>query len=205
VKSYVSEKQFSNKVEIIKNEKNMKQAYSKFIAFKKCNDDEIICFLDGDDWLYDNQVLSNLRYEYCNNDIMLTYGSYYSLHKNEYKFVKAINYNQNIIKNNLFRRAKGWYCKHMRTGYAKLYKSIPEQYLKDSDNKWLSACTDLAEFYWAIEQVNGKFKVIEYPLYVYNIDASIRFDNCIYNLSKEQLAYRKKISEHIFNYISPFV
>ena len=35
---------------------NMKQAYNRFHAYKLCNDYEIICFLDGDDWLYDCQM-----------------------------------------------------------------------------------------------------------------------------------------------------
>ena len=34
----------------------MKQAYSRYIAFKLCDDDEICCLLDGDDWLYDENV-----------------------------------------------------------------------------------------------------------------------------------------------------
>ena len=204
VKDYIKLKYFNHKVKIIQNQINMKQAYSRFISYKECNDNEIICFLDGDDWLYDENVLFNLRNEYKNNDILLTFGSYYELNNNNETFKKAINYPLNVIKNKTYRKLRGWFCFPLRTGYAKLYKNMPEIYLKDFDNNWLSSCTDLAEFYWAIEQVDAQFKVIEYPTYVYNVDASKRFKNCTKNISKSQYKYRKKISDYIFNYKSPF-
>ena len=69
----------------------MKQAYSRFITYKKCRDNDVICFLDGDDWIYDNNVLEKIKEEY-KKDIMLTYGSfyYYEDGKNN-KFIEPID------------------------------------------------------------------------------------------------------------------
>ena len=61
----------------------MKQAYNRYIAYKYCYDDDIICFLDGDDWLFDNNVLSNLHKEYKSKNVSMTYGSYFSLKGNK--------------------------------------------------------------------------------------------------------------------------
>ena len=61
--------------------------------------------------------------------------------------------------------------------------------------------TDVAEFLWAIEKSFKKFKVIQYPTYVYNIDASKRFKNSMYNLSNDQFKYRHQTSEKIFTTI----
>ena len=77
---------------------------------------------------------------------------------------------------------------------------MPKEYMFDHLGNWMSACTDLAEFFWAIEESKGKFKNINYPTYVYNIDASKRFRNSMSNLSKEQYQYRYLNSEKIFNY-----
>ena len=51
VKDYIKNKKIEKKVTLIRNKTNMKQAYSRYIAFKECHDDEICCLLDGDDWL----------------------------------------------------------------------------------------------------------------------------------------------------------
>ena len=204
VKDYFVNHNMSKKLILMKNLKNMKQAYCRYCAYEYCQDDEIICFLDGDDWLYDEGVLDILNKEY-QKDILLTYGSYYKYENDKLTdFIKYDNYTKDTIKLNLYRQAKGWYGIPLRTGYAKLYKNIPKDYLKDTDGNWMSACTDVAEFLWAIEQTNGKFKTIEYPMYVYNIDASKRFKNSMFNLSNEQYNYRVKTSNKIFNYHRKF-
>ena len=64
----------------------------------------------------------------------------------------------------------------------------------------MRSCTDVAEFLWAIEKVNNKYKVINWLSYVYNIDSSKRFSNSMYNLSNSEYEYRVKTSEKIFNY-----
>lgn len=48
----------------IKNDKQMHQAYSKYKAYQLLNDFEIVCLLDGDDWLYNEKVLERLNYYY---------------------------------------------------------------------------------------------------------------------------------------------
>ena len=199
VSKYIESNNLKDKFLLIRNKTNMKQAYSRYQCYKYCDDDDIICFLDGDDWIYDNDVLAKLNEEY-NDDILITYGSYYKFENNKLSnLIKANKYKNRIINFGSYRDSKGWYGIPLRTGYAKIYKQMPESYMYDNAGNWMSACTDVAEFLWAIERSFKKFKVIEYPTYVYNIDASKRFKNSMYNLSKEQLKYRHQTSEKIFN------
>lgn len=196
----INHSELLNKFTFIKNTINMKQAYNRFHAYKLCNDNEIICFLDGDDWLYDYNVLNKINEEYCNNRILLTYGSYFELVEEQLRFKKPYIYSESNIRRNMFRTLKNWVGIPMRTGLAFLYKYMPEDNMKDHLGNWMTACTDIAEFLWAIEHTQGLFKAIEFPTYVYNIDASVRFSNCIYNLSDEQHKYRSLNSEKIYNY-----
>ena len=191
---------FKNKVKLISNKTNMKQAYNRFNAYKLCEDQEIICFLDGDDWLYDENVLLKLNEEYKTSEILLTYGSYIQLKNGESKLIKPITYGVLTIHKNLYRKNRKWVGIPMRTGYAFLYKYMPESNMKDHLGKWMSACTDVAEFLWAIECTKGYFKEINYPTYVYNTDASKRFSNSMFNLSDEQYQYRLQNSNKIYNY-----
>ena len=200
VNDYIKKNNLYLKFTLIKNNKNMKQAYSRYIGYNLVDDDEIVCFLDGDDWLYDNCVLEKLNTEYM-SDILLTFGSYCEFRdgKNS-KIRKAVDYNENIKEQCKFRERRGWFGIPLRTGYGHLYKDIPEDYLKDCDGNWMRSCTDVAEFLWAIEKVNNKYKVINWLSYVYNIDSSKRFSNSMYNLSNNEYEYRVKTSEKIFNY-----
>ena len=77
---------------------------------------------------------------------------------------------------------------------------MPESNMKDHLGNWMSACTDVAEFVWAIEHTKGNFKALEYPTYVYNTDASRRFSNSMYNLSREQYQYRLRNRNKIIDY-----
>ena len=184
-----------------KNKVNMSQSYSRYIGYKLVDDDEIICFLDGDDWLYDNNVLSKLNEEYNNNDILLTFGSYCEfINGSESNVRKVVDYKDDIKDECKYRDRRGWFGIPLRTGYAYLYKDIPEDYLKDCDKNWMRSCTDIAEFLWAIEKVEKRYKAIEWITYVYNIDSSRRFSNSIYNLSETEYEYRVKTSEKIFGY-----
>ena len=200
VNNYIKVNNLNLKFSLIRNECNMKQAYSRYIGYNLVDDDEIICFLDGDDWLYDNKVLERLNKEY-EDDILLTFGSYceYRDGKNG-RIRKAVDYNEDIKNKFEFRDRRGWFGIPLRTGYGYLYKDIPEDYLKDCDGNWMRSCTDVAEFLWAIEKVNNRYKVIEWLSYVYNIDSSKRFSNSMYNLSDSEYKYRVKTSEKIFSY-----
>ena len=92
VNEYIKENNLKDKFMLIKNKTNMKQAYSRYQCYKYCDDNDIICFLDGDDWLYDNFVLEKLSKEY-DSDIMITYGSYCKYENDKLgSLIKALKY-----------------------------------------------------------------------------------------------------------------
>ena len=201
VNDYIKKNNLCNKVLLIRNEVNMKQSYNRYVSYKLVDDDEIVCFLDGDDWLYDNNVLFRLNEEYKSDDILLTFGSYCEyINGLEGAVRKVVDYRDDIKNGCKYRDRRGWFGIPLRTGYGYLYKDIPEDYLKDCDGNWMRSCTDIAEFLWAIEKVDKRYKAIEWITYVYNIDSSRRFSNSMYNLSESEYKYRIDVSEKIFSY-----
>ena len=72
--------------------------YSKYNAYKLVNDFEIVCLLDGDDWLSENNVLETLVNAYSDPDVSVVTSNY-----NVYKNGKIIdntyipNYDENTI------------------------------------------------------------------------------------------------------------
>ena len=73
------------------NDKNKTQSYNRFYSYPLCQDDEIIVFFDGDDWLFDNHFLAKLNEIYTTEDILLTYGSYYLFINNALRLFHRAN------------------------------------------------------------------------------------------------------------------
>ena len=100
----------AEKIHIIENKKNMKQAYSKYIGYQLVEDNEIVCILDGDDWLKNDRVLLHLN-QYYNQEKYHIVTSNFSLYEDG-KIKKNYNrkYNNDIIKNKHFRYSSYLFC-----------------------------------------------------------------------------------------------
>lgn len=190
VNNIVTKSNLENKFIVIKNEKNYKQAYSRYIAFKQCLDNEICCLLDGDDWLYDNTVLSKLNNLYKENDIEVTYAKFQYFENNQLGHITGHLKYPDDIKN--YKNHNKWVPVHMRTGFAKLFKSIPYKYLFDHNNELLKCCTDWNEMFWVLDKSNKKHMNTGFVTYVYNKDASLTYKSSYYNahLCEIQKNYR---------------
>jgi glycosyltransferase involved in cell wall biosynthesis len=203
VKKYINKEGYNNKTKIINNKKNYKQAYSRYIAYNICENDEIAVMLDGDDWLANNYVLEILNNYYNKNDIVCTYGSHQILINQQLTQIPSlVDYNNKIIKNNNFKYLAWNTPVHLRTFKIFLLKTIPENFLKDHNGEWLKCCTDIAEMIWCLENSNGKFLKINRVLYTHNLDNSIKYKNCYLsnNINEEDYLYRMKVINHIIKY-----
>lgn len=169
VSQYIQDNKIEKKVKLIRNEKNMKPGYSRYIAFQLCDDDEICCLLDGDDWLYDKSVLNKLNNFYNNNDVLVTYGSMCCYKNNKLITYKVPDYSEDCIKGKKYRIVK-WTCEQLRTGFARLFKNIPIEQQQDTNGDWLKYSTDRSVMYSVLEQSNGKHKKVDFMTYIYNVD-----------------------------------
>lgn len=126
-------------------------------------DDEVICLLDGDDWLASNDVLSYLNNLYENNiGLLMTYGSFVSESGAHNGFCKQIRSTENY-------RKEEWVTSHLRTFKHGLWKRIDIADLKDSSGKFYSTAWDMAIMYPLIEMSDvQRIKFVEKILYVYN-------------------------------------
>ena len=191
---FIKDNNIESKIEVIRNKKRMFQAYSRYIGYRKTNENDILVFLDGDDWLYNENVLNILEKQY-NKGYVCTYGSAI-IYRNGTLKEKIIQnpYPKNIIIENRYRSYQWKNC-HLRTCRSYLIKSIPEKQLKDKNGKWLEHSTDMAEWLWIIEQSGGNIKWIQDLLYIYNKDNSLNHANSWFYNSNDKK--RKEIMEYI--------
>jgi hypothetical protein len=132
-------------IKIINNNQRGWPAYSRYVACRQTQDHEICVFLDGDDWLVDNDCLKVLAQVYENPNIHATFGS---MENAPWQFKKWKKYNRANIND-----GEGAYFPHLRTTRAAVVKSIPPYYLQTETNEWLHVCTDVALFMAVIEAV----------------------------------------------------
>jgi GR25 family glycosyltransferase involved in LPS biosynthesis len=201
LQNYIKEYSLENKIKVIDCNIRNYQAYGRWISYQECDDDEICVFLDGDDWFFDDKVLEKLNKLYLEKDYWVTYGGYHVYFKNNLQKIITREFPVEIVKNKSYRSYQ-WISFHLRTGLAKLFKSIPLSYLTDKNGEYIKCVTDWAEMFWVLERCNGKHGINNFDSYIYNKDASIMNDNSFYNRDKDIAwkIYRQELEDKYRNF-----
>ncbi len=158
---------------LINNQKRKGALCNIYKGVSLCEDKEIIALLDGDDWLYDNNVLSKLNKIYQETSVWLTHGNLLEYPYGGATWGEPIP--PSIIRQNAFREFK---CpSHLRTFYAWLFKKIKlEDLMYQGD--FFEMTSDQAIMFPMIEMAGDRHLFIEEVLYVYNMKNPIN-DNKI--------------------------
>jgi len=159
---------------IIHNDENKGATYNYFEYLNDyaTDDNDIIIHLDGDDWLYDNDVLDKLNTFYIENDSWMTYGGFICWNGNEPPSLphpQSTPYPEFIHEHKLYRRDL-WRASHLRTYRYFLIKTINKEDLKSIiDGKYYWHASDLAFQYPCLEMCpKNKIGVIDFYAHVYN-------------------------------------
>ena len=133
------------------------------------NDDDIICLLDGDDFLVRRDAINVIDNLYKNSDTLLTYGQY-MWPNGQHGHCRAYTKDefQNIRKGN-------YWASHLKTFKYKLYKDFLKQdpdllSYKDSDNNFYTITSDVA-IMTPLMEIAGfeRVKFNPEPVYMYRI------------------------------------
>jgi glycosyltransferase involved in cell wall biosynthesis len=141
------------------------------IKESKCEKEDVIILVDGDDWLANDNVLNIVADSYTKEDIHLTYGQYQATDghtSRDYCFRP----DENIIKNKLYRSIP-WLSTHLKTFKYSLFKNIRNQHFLDNNGQYFKTASDLAIMFPMIEMAGSKFKCFDEILYTYNLENAI--------------------------------
>jgi glycosyltransferase involved in cell wall biosynthesis len=133
-------------------------------AIYSCQNDEIIVTVDGDDWLYGDQVLKELNEIYSLRDIWFTHGRLIEYPSGIASWCEPVP--PEIIQDNEFRKFK---CpSHLRTFYTWLFKKIKlEDFLYKGN--FFTMAWDMAIMYPIAEMAGFHQAFISQVNYVYNM------------------------------------
>lgn len=161
VEQYAQKHNFSDKLTLIRNTHRWGPSRNRYVGVHWCQDNEIVCILDGDDFFAHNNVLKQVNSTYENSNVWVTYSQFQTVPNNELSGGKPTP--QWVINQHAYRKF-GWYYHSLKTFYAWLFKKIR---LKDLlyQGHFFAAASDLAEMFPLIEMSAGKFAYIPDILY----------------------------------------
>ncbi len=150
-------------------EKNF--ALKNFVeGFKKISSsqEDILITIDGDDWLYHDNVFNLVVEKYKSTGCLLTYGNFIEYPSGIVHPHYSKPYSIDVIKNNLFRNV-GWNASHLKTFKNKLWNLIDQEDLIDEETgKFYETTSDLAFMFPMLEMASERIEHFVEPLYVYN-------------------------------------
>lgn len=168
VRKLIKKNHKEDKVELIRNERNLKPAENIYRGIHTCKDEEIVVLLDGDDWFAHEDVLTYLNNCYADPKVWMTYGSYC-----EYPSYKKGSCRGEIPKKvhaaHSYRAyaQKKFVFSHLRTAYAGLFKKVRMEDLL-REGKFLSCSGDQAFMIPLAEMAAEHAIHIKDILYIYN-------------------------------------
>ena len=181
-----------DRFELIKN-KEKKYALGNIahaLSLEKCQPEDVVLLLDGDDWLASSKTLSRLSDAYRDEDCLLTYGSYVYFPMG-IRGVEPSEYPEEVVKNNNYRQDK-WRASHLRTFKHKLWQKLSHDDLKDENGDYYKMTYDQAIMLPLLEMAGGRSKYIPEVLHVYNKENPLNVDKI---KAQEQYALAQKIRE----------
>lgn len=128
------------------------------------DDEDIIVFVDADDFLCDEKAFEIVLDTYDSNEnCLLTYGTYINLSSN-----KVGKFNGEYAPDEAVRHSF-WRASHLKTCKYKLWKLLPESVLKWPNGEWFKCAADRAFMIPLMEMAGwDRCKHIDWRLYCYD-------------------------------------
>jgi glycosyltransferase involved in cell wall biosynthesis len=135
--------------------------YDQVIRWRNIDGDEICVEVDGDDWLPNSNVLSNVNKIYEDQNVWMTSGSF-RYHDGRSGFANPPKADVNV-------RNQTFTLSHLRTWKSWLWKKINVEDLKDDKGNYWDVAGDLS-FMFPMFEMSGleHFKFIDEINYIYN-------------------------------------
>jgi glycosyltransferase involved in cell wall biosynthesis len=154
-------------IKVYQNTANRSKAFSFFFYTKKdLLDDDVLVFLDGDDWLADEFVLEKVRKRY-EEGAWLTYSKFINYPTGIIGYPQGTEYSEEVKQSRLYRRDL-WRPSHLKTMKGFLWKAIDTEDFKDKE-EWIRFADDLVFMFAALEMTpSEKVGFMDEVLYVYN-------------------------------------
>ena len=183
IQKYIDDNHLADRVTFIQNKKRQRKLFNLYRVLYLCDDDEIVVMVDGDDFLANNQVLSQLSAMYDSDDIWFTYGQYKNVPASEATLWghKEMGYCRQVPKHIQSKRAYRYYSfiyMHPSSFRAWLFKLVKLEDLitdkiKGFEGDFYPASNDVAMYFPMVEMAHTRIRFIADILYIRNLYSEI--------------------------------
>lgn len=167
VKDLVEASGSKDRVTLVQHTQHEGQLASLCEGVRECADEEIVVWIDGNDWLAHEWVLSSLNSYYADPDLWVTYGQYREFP--DYKLGISAPFSDKDF------RVHPFVASHLKTFYAGLFKRIdPVDFTYQGT--FLTAGVDFAVMIPLLELAQHHFQYVPQVLYIANRQAALKED-----------------------------
>ena len=178
-------KRYSEKFTVIKNTRKHGEVENTLQAMGLIEDDEVVCRLDGGDWLTENDLLYVLNQVYQDDSVAVAWTAHrWSYTSQNISGPLNLSPGQSVYQH-------PWVSSHLKTFRCERLRKVPEANFRDSDGNYIMIACDQAVFLPMMHLSNMENKKLAFvPIlgYHYNIDLSNK------NLFTNERSLRQKIS-----------
>ena len=147
---------------LIRNKERMYPAFNRYHQYKLCPDNDIIIFLDGDDWFVDSKCLKILNNIYSNSEIRWSVSNHKTFKSKKLDILpKSVKVPIEIDKP---------YICHLRCGYGYVWNKMDINWIK-MDGEYIKWMSDWNEILYALKNYGQPYK-INTSLIVYNLESN---------------------------------
>lgn len=187
------------KINVLNNQKRILKISSFFRAIKLSNpeDEDILVFLDGDDWLPDKNVLTHLSSVYDDEPVWITWGSYIDDPGNPKVFGDYIRTKEcskfayPAPKNWGVRHS--WRYSHLKTFKYFLWKNIKDDAFRQKENDEIFTQTDDLAFMYPMLEMSGP----EHSQFIHRLMYVRNTFNNLTNATAQTITKEKNNSQEI--------
>ena len=140
IQNIVQNSQFHKNFIIINNTEKMGEVRNTLNAIREIDDDEIVCRVDGGDWITENDTLHFLNTVYQHNDVDVAWTSHrWSYTGANISGPLELNHGQTVYQH-------PWVSSHMKTFRTSRLRKVPDFNFRDQDGKYITIACDQALF-----------------------------------------------------------
>ena len=140
IKNSINNTKFHDRFTIINNDTKMGEVRNTLNAAKLIEDDEIVCRVDGGDWLTENDALYVLNDVYSNNDVEMVWTS----HRWSYTSTNISGPLKLTPEQTVYQHP--WVSSHMKTFRKRRLDVVPDANFRDENGDYIVIACDQAIF-----------------------------------------------------------
>ena len=178
-------KKYSERFVLINNQDKHGEVRNTLKSIEKIDDSDVVCRLDGGDWLTENDLLYAMNQAYNDSDVEVAWTAHrWGYTSRNISGPLYLYGNQTVYEH-------PWVSSHLKTFRCKALKRVPDANFRDDSGEYIMIACDQAIFLpmmHASISLGKKLEFVPVMGYHYNIDLSNK------NLFTNERSQRQKVS-----------